>query len=161
MRGFSWLAVCFIGCGSGSAAVPRAATLPAVALTRTDGQAESLREALGGSVSVIDLWATWCTACELERPKLERLHAAYGSQGLRVIGLNVGEGPSVVKAYLVENRVSYPIYLDPDFRMADALGEKRLPAILVVDQHGRIVQRSPTLNAEMLATIKSVLTTKP
>ena len=154
MRCASWIAVCLIGCGSGSTALPHAATLPAVALTRADGQAESLKAALGGSVAVIDLWATWCTACEQERPKLERLHAAYGSQGLRVIGLNVGETPSVVKAYLVENHISYPIYLDPDFRMADALGEKRLPTILVVDHDGRIVQRSPTLDAETLAVIK-------
>ena len=154
MRCVSWIAVCLIGCGSGSAAVPRAAMLPAVALTRADGQAESLKAALGGSVAVIDLWATWCTACEQERPKLERLHAAYGSQGLRVIGLNVGETPSVVKAYLVEKRISYPIYLDPDFRMADALGEKRLPTILVIDHDGRIVQRSATLDAETLAVIK-------
>ncbi len=90
------------------------ATLPAVELTRVDGQAESLKAALSGSVAVIDLWATWCTACEQERPKLERLHAAYAPRGLRVIGLNVGETPSVVDAYLAENPISYPIYLASD-----------------------------------------------
>jgi len=161
MRRFILIAVCFVGCASSGASAPRAATLPVVELTRIDGHAESPKVALGGSVAVIDLWATWCTACEQERPKLERLHAAYGSRGLRVIGLNVGETPSVVKAYLAENRISYPIYLDPEFRMADALGEKRLPAILVVDHDGRIVQRSPTLNAETLATIKSQLGSAP
>ncbi|MEI9947448.1 MAG: TlpA disulfide reductase family protein [Pseudomonadota bacterium] len=156
-----WIALCFVGCSAARAPAPPAATLPAVALTRIDGQAESLKAALGGSVAVIDLWATWCTACEQERPKLERLHAAYASQGLRVIGLNVGETPSVVNAYLAENRISYPIYLDPDFRLADALGEKRLPLILVVDRAGRIVQRSPTLNAETLAIVKSQLGPAP
>lgn len=156
-----WFALCLLGCASAGAPVPRASTLPPVELTRIDGHAESLKVALAGSVAVIDLWATWCTACEQERPKLERLHAAYGSQGLRVIGLNVGESPSVIRAYLAENRISYPIFLDPDFRMADALGEKRLPTILVVDRAGRIVLRSRTLDAETLATIKSQLTPKP
>jgi thiol-disulfide isomerase/thioredoxin len=112
-------------------------------------------------VAVIDLWATWCTACEQERPKLERLHAAYGSQGLRVVGLNVGESTTVVSAYLAENRVSYPIYLDSDFRLADALGEKRLPMILVVDRSGRIVQRSTRLDAETLAVVKAQLVSRP
>jgi len=160
MRALISIAICLVGCASGSAVAPRTATLPAVALTRSDGRAESLQEALAalaGSVTVIDLWATWCTACEQERPKLERLSAAYAARGLRVIGLNVGESASVVNAYLGENRVSYPVYLDPDFRLADALGEKRLPTILVVEPNGRIVHRSPSLNAETLALIKSKL----
>jgi len=157
MRSLVSIAMCLVACASGGASVPPAKTLPSVELTRSDGRAESLQVALAGAVTVIDLWATWCTACEQERPKLERLSAAYGAQGLRVIGLNVGESASVVNAYLGENRVSYPVYLDPEFRLADALGEKRLPTILVVEPNGRIVHRSPSLNAETLALIKSKL----
>jgi cytochrome c biogenesis protein CcmG/thiol:disulfide interchange protein DsbE len=157
MRCLISIAMCFMACASGGGLAPHAATLPSVGLTRSDGRAESLRVALAGSVTVIDLWATWCTACERERPKLERLSAAYGAQGLRVIGLNVGESASVVNAYLGENRVSYPVYLDPEFRLADELGEKQLPTILVVEPSGRIVHRSASLNAETLALIKSKL----
>jgi len=152
---------CFLllvsGCASAGPSASPATKLPAVQLTRSDGHAEPLEVALAAPVTVIDLWATWCTACEQERPKLERLNAAYGSQGLRVIGLNVGESASVVSAYLGEKRVSYPVYLDPDFRLSDALGEKRLPTILVVEHNGHIVHRSPSLNAETLALIKSKL----
>jgi len=160
MRAWFWIGILGIGCASTGAAQQQPLSLPPMALTRSDGRAESLQGALGGSVAVIDLWATWCTACEAERPKLERLHAAYGSQ-VRVIGLNVGESAGVVNAYLSENRVSYPIYLDPDFRLADLLGEKRLPAILVVDASGRIVHRSPRLDPETLSTIKARLSSNP
>lgn len=159
MRAVMCLGILALGCASARA--PEPASLPKMALTRSDGRAESLAGALGGSLAVIDLWATWCTACEQERPKLERLQAAYGSQGVRVIGLNVGESPGVVSAYLSANRVSYPVYLDPDFRLADALGEKRLPAILVVDPSGRIVHRSPRLDPETLSTIKARLSSNP
>jgi len=160
-RRLIWIALGFVGCAAARTPALHSSTLPAVELTRVDGQAESLKAALGGSVAVIDLWATWCAACELERPKLERLHTAYASQGLRVIGLDVGEPPRVVAAYLAENRVSYPNYLDPDFRLADALGEKRLPTILVVDRDGLIVHRSQTLDAETLAAIKCQLGSVP
>jgi len=161
-RGFC-IALCAVGCAGTPASAPRtsADALPGVAITPLDGQAESARSLLAGSVAVIDLWATWCTACEQERPKLERLHSAYAAQGLRVIALDVGESPSVVRAYLNENRISYPVYLDPEFRMADALGEKRLPAILIVDRAGRIVHRSPRLDAPALASIKSQLVSRP
>ncbi len=163
MRGLIWAGIFSIGCGSAQSAqsAAHAVALPAAQLARVGGHAESLKAALDGSVAVIDLWASWCTACEQERPKLERLHANYASQGLRVIGLNVGETPSVVSAYLTENRISYPIFLDPDFQMADALGEKRLPTILVVDRNGRIVHRSPSLDAETLAAIRSQLGSAP
>ena len=116
---------------------------------------------MAGSVAVIDLWATWCTACEHERPKLERLYAAYREQGLRVVGLDVGETPSVVSAYLAEQRVGYPVYLDPDFRVADALGEKQLPTILVVDRDGRIVHRAASLDPDTLQHVKALLAGEP
>jgi cytochrome c biogenesis protein CcmG, thiol:disulfide interchange protein DsbE len=106
---------------------------------------------------VIDLWATWCTACERERPKLARLDAAYRDRGVRVIGLNVGESPSVVGAYLAEHSLPYAIYLDPEFRVADALGDHELPAILVIDREGRIVRRSSSLDAATLGQLKALL----
>ena len=161
MRSCLWLLLCFVGCASNRPPVARAAVLPAVELTRVNGGGESLKAALGGSVAVIDLWATWCTACEQQRPKLERLHAAYFARGLRVIGLDVGETASVLDAYLADHRTSYPIYLDPDFRVADALGEKRLPTLLVIDREGRIIRRSPALDAQTLATIKAQLAPAP
>ncbi len=106
---------------------------------------------------MIDLWATWCTACERERPKLARLDAAYRARGLLVIGLNVGEAPSVVSAYLSEHPLPYAVYLDPDFRIADALGDHELPTILVVDRQGQIVLRSRSLDAPTLEQVKSLL----
>ncbi|MEO6603046.1 MAG: TlpA disulfide reductase family protein [Polyangiaceae bacterium] len=140
-----------------SAGTPRSVTLPALALQRPDGQAASFHEALGGSVAVIDLWATWCTACEHERPKLARLDAAYRAQGLRVIGLNVGESRNVVSAYLAQHSSPYAIYLDPEFRVADALGDHELPMILVIDRTGRIVRRSTSLDAATLSQVKVLL----
>ena len=151
------LALSLTACASSSPPPPRAAALPSYAVLAVNGGASTLPTATGGSVALIDLWATWCTACERERPKLARLDAAYRAQGLRVIGLNVGEEPSVVSAYLAQNPVPYAVYLDPDFRIADALGDNRLPTLLLVDQSGRIVRRSPSLDEPTLAELKALL----
>jgi len=160
MRRF-WLSLALFGCAGTSGPAPRATNLPSSQVLALDGRPTSLRAELAGAVSVIDLWATWCTACEQERPKLERLHAAYQGQGLRVIGLDVGEEPSVVAGYLAEHRVAYPVYLDPDFRMADALGDKRLPTLLVVDRAGRVTHRSASLDQDTLNELKAQLSAKP
>ncbi len=144
-------------CASAGPPRARAVSVPNYAVQGLNGAQSTLPAALGGSVAVIDLWATWCTACERERPKLVRLDAAYRAQGLRVIGLDVGEQPSVVGAYLARNPVPYNVYLDPDFRIADALGDNQLPTLLVVDQAGRIVRRSASLDEATLAQVKSLL----
>ena len=144
-------------CAAPSAPKAPATSLPEYELEGVAGPAASLKTALSGSVGVLDLWATWCNACERERPKLARLDAAYRDQGLRVIGLNVGETPSVVRAYLAENSIPYAVYLDPEFRVADALGDHRLPTILVIDRRGRVVQRAASLDQQTLALVKSLL----
>ncbi|MET0791007.1 MAG: TlpA disulfide reductase family protein [Polyangiaceae bacterium] len=150
-----------LSCASASQ-LPEATTVPKLALSRSDGQASTFQAALGGSVAVIDLWATWCTACERERPKLARLDAAYREQGLRVIGLNVGESASQVSAYLAEHPMPYAVYLDPDFHAANALGGQNvLPTILVVDRGGRIVHRSTALDVATLSRVKSLLAATP
>lgn len=157
MKALVWGCALLVSCASASPPQARAVSLPALALQSPDGQASSFQAALGGSVAVIDLWATWCTACERERPKLARLDAAYRAQGLRVIGLNVGEAPSVVSAYLGQHPLPYAVYLDPDFRVADALGDHELPTILVVDRAGHIARRSSSLDAATLQRVKSLL----
>ena len=156
-----WATVLLAGCATHPASPARVATLPTTDVLALDGRASSLKATLAGSVAVIDLWATWCTACERERPKLARLHAAYRDQGLRVVGLDVGEAPSVVSAYLGENSIPYPVYLDPDFRLADALGDKTLPTILLVDRAGNITRRSGALDRETLNELKALLAAAP
>ena len=150
-----------VSCASAVAPRLQTANLPAFPLQRADGQASSFVEALGGSVAVIDLWATWCTACERERPKLVRLDAAYRAQGLRVIGLNVGEASSAVSVYLSAHPAPYPVYLDPEFRVVDALGDHQLPTLLIVDREGHIARRSPSLDAPTLSRIKELLAAPP
>lgn len=151
-----WAVLLVAGCAAPGRQLVRAAVLPADDVSSADGRSVSLRTTLAGSVAVIDLWATWCTACERERPKLERLQAAYRERGLQVIGLDVGESPSVVGAYLAERHIAYPVFLDPDFHLADALGEKQLPTILVVDRAGRIVHRATSLDPDTLQHVKSL-----
>jgi len=150
---------CFVlvACAASGPAPVRAAVLPELEVLTLAGQPSSLRRELAGKVTLIDLWATWCTACERQQPKLERLHAAYADRGLCVVGLDVGEAPSVVRGYLKTHRVTYPVYVDPEFRLADSLGDHQLPTLLLVDPHGRIVQRAVTLDQALLDQLKSLL----
>jgi thiol-disulfide isomerase/thioredoxin len=148
-------AVLVVACAR-SAPLAKPSTLPDRVVLDLRGDARWLGE-LRGRVTVLDLWATWCKACEAQFPKLERLSRAYATHGLVVIGVNVGEEAPVVSEYASRHAIGYPVYLDPEFRFADALGERNLPAILVVAASGEIAYRSQALDAEALRRIRGLL----
>lgn len=117
----------------------------------------TLAEITRGRVAVVDFWATWCEACKDGIPKLARLASAYATTDLLVVGVDVGEDASRVAAYRQKVEIPYPVYYDPEYRLADSLGADRLPTLLVVDRSGQIVHRGEQLDEEALAVIRRLL----
>jgi thiol-disulfide isomerase/thioredoxin len=116
-----------------------------------DGQSTDLSRLVGGRVAVVSLWATWCEACKKEVGALNRLADAAAQSDAIVVGVAVGESREAVEAFVRGRGIRYPQVLDQDFRLADALGQRDIPATLVVDRTGRIVYRGDALDSEALA----------
>lgn len=137
---------------------PPALLLPAAPLVTIDGDPADLVAMVRGRTAVISLWATWCDACSAEIGALNRLDEQAGSRGdALVVGVAVGEPRAKVAAFARERGVRYAGLVDEDFRLADVLGERRVPATLVVDRSGRIVYRGGALDAAGLAAFRSAL----
>jgi len=115
-----------------------------------------------GQVVVLDFWATYCSPCVKEAPRLDSLQKRLGSQGLQVIGLNVGGDddkpniPKFVKEYSIGYTLAYP---DPEmvnFYMAD---DDRIPQTFVFNRQGRMVNHfvgfDEKTDAEMEQTVKA------
>lgn len=114
---------------------------PDFRLTDLEGKPLQL-SALRGKVVLLDFWATWCPPCRAEIPHFNELYTAYRAQGLEVIGLAMDqEGPGVVRPFVRENRVSYPIAMD-DSRISRAYGPIHgIPTTFLIDRQGRIVKK--------------------
>jgi peroxiredoxin len=148
------------GCVSSdpSGAARAAAPLPSTPVVTLDGTATDLRTVLRGRVAIVSFWATWCDACVGEIDALKRLEAQAGARGdAVVVGVAVGEARETVAAFARERGLPYAQLVDTDFRLADALGEQRVPATLVVDRDGRIVFRGGALDPAGLAAFRSAL----
>lgn len=50
-----------------------------------------------GSVTLINVWATWCAPCEAEMPALQRVYTEYKDKGLRIAAVSV-DVPGMEKA---------------------------------------------------------------
>jgi peroxiredoxin len=127
-------------------------------VTTLAGDATDLRATLHGKVALVSLWATWCDACTREIDALNRLEARAAAHGdAVVVGVAVGETRETVAAYAKERRLTYSLVVDEDFRFADALGERRVPATLVVDRAGNVVYRGDALDGAGVAAFERAL----
>ncbi|MBI4955870.1 MAG: TlpA family protein disulfide reductase, partial [Myxococcales bacterium] len=120
--------------------------LPTTTVVGLDGTSASLADVVRGRVTVIDLWASWCTACRATSARVARLAKIYAATDLLVVGLDVGEDRDTVAAFLEGGPPPHPVYLDPDFHFADALGRRELPAVVFVDRHGTVRRVASTLD---------------
>lgn len=116
------------------------ALLPAI--IGCGGDTVSLRS-LRGEVVLLNVWATWCTPCREEMPELEALRDAFGSRGLRVVGVSVDrEGVDErIREFLRETGVEYTILRDPREEISNLFSIYGLPATFLVDREGILVWR--------------------
>jgi peroxiredoxin len=127
-----------------------------------DGDLTEIGGVARGRVALLSLWATWCDGCQRETAALNRLEAAMSATNEAVvIGVAVGEPRAKVAAFVRDRGLRYVQLVDEDFRFADAVGERRVPATLVVDRAGRIVYRGDALDASALAALRGVLAAAP
>ena len=110
-----------------------------------------------GRVVVLDFWAGWCAECKRTVPQVQRLAAAFASEGLVVVGVNAGEKSADAATYAREFGIDYPIALDPDLVLSDQLAAGKLPLLVVVDRDGNIVHRAKQVDAETLRVIRKLL----
>jgi peroxiredoxin len=131
--------------------------LPAIELLTLDGQPTRLQHALEGKVALVAVWATWCEACASEFEALARLWERAGARGGVVVAVAVGEKRTTVAEFVARKGLRYPQLVDEDFRLADALGQTRVPATLVIDREGRIVFTGGVLDEGAIAAMRGAL----
>lgn len=141
----------------GAPAKPVLQQLPADARLVDGDQSFVALERYKGRVVVLDFWAGWCAECKRTIPQVQRLAAAYASDGLLVVGVNAGETQQVAARTAKELGIEYPIALDPELELSDRLGGGRLPLLVVVDREGKIVHRAKQVDAETLRIVRELL----
>jgi peroxiredoxin len=145
----------FTGCAAPAAMPARVPErLPAIELTSLDARHVPVDAVVSGKPALVAFWATWCTACAEEFDTLNRVDASARQKGAVVVGIAVGEEHQKVAAFVKERGLAYAQLVDEDFEFSNAMGQKRLPAIFVVDRRGTIVHRSSKLDADALASFK-------
>src|SRR5262249_27776986 len=117
-----------------------------VRLADVGGGASSLASVLGRRPALVSFWAPWCEPCVRELPDLERLARALSLCGAVVVGVAVGEKPGAIGDFCRARGLTYPQLADEEFTLADALGQRRIPATVVLDGAQRVVYAGDALD---------------
>ncbi len=114
--------------------------IPEFDLPPVQGRALGLSSAeLKGEVSVVNVWASWCTECRTEHPLLMTIEERAG---VRLHGINYKDRPEDAENWL--NTLGDPytrVGADIDGRVSIDWGVYGVPETFVVDRHGRIAYK--------------------
>jgi thiol-disulfide isomerase/thioredoxin len=131
--------VIFAGCVFAMGPGDRKTKEPAPHFNATTTAGEKFNNgSIKGKVVLLEFWTTWCTYCENERPFVERLNEEFGSKGLIILAVNVGESKKTVKKYMAEHPRKTRIVLTDDTNLAAMYAAKSYPIYVVIDREGNI-----------------------
>jgi len=109
--------------------------IPAFSLPAVQG-AKTLSEAdLKGKPALLNVWATWCVACRVEHPVLNKL----AKQGVTIYGVNYKDDNVAAQKWLVEFHDPYQLNInDARGTLGLDLGVYGAPETFLLDKGGII-----------------------
>lgn len=105
-----------------------------------NGPSRKLSEFRGKSL-IINVWASWCGPCRVEMASLERLAWRDRVHPLTIIGVSTDDDADAAKAALVRANATITHFIDSKLQLEIMLGATRLPLTVLVDAHGRVLNK--------------------
>src|SRR5262249_61101258 len=101
-------------------------------------------------------------ACGGEMPSTERLWAAPQGDDFAPLAVSQDEeGRRSVEPFVRRNRLSFPVFLDPEHEVGDSYGVWGYPETFVIDRNGYVVERvigpRDWASAESLAALRALI----
>lgn len=96
-----------------------------------------------GRVTLVNFWATSCTSCVAEMPRLADTYSRFHGQGFDTIAVAMRyDPPSAVVNFAQTRQLPFPVAIDNTGEVARHWGDVALtPTTYLVDKRGRIVKR--------------------
>ncbi|MBI5276940.1 MAG: TlpA family protein disulfide reductase [Burkholderiales bacterium] len=140
-----WLGVaCALAVGVGTALYVGggAAAAPESTFVLLDGTARSTAD-LKGKVTLVNFWATSCTTCVAEMPKMVQTYDKYKDRGYDHVAVAMSyDPPSYVVNYAQTRKLPFKVAIDNTGNVAKAWGDVQLtPTTFLVNKRGEIVKR--------------------
>lgn len=109
--------------------------VPVFSLPAVEGSRQISSNDLRGRPALLNVWATWCVACKMEHPVLNRL----SSQGVVIYGINYKDDNAAARQWLTDFFNPYQLNIqDSEGRLGLDLGVYGAPETFFIDKQGII-----------------------
>jgi len=128
--------------GAGFTTLNHQAAAPASTFTRLDGQPVTL-QSLRGKVVMVNFWATSCTTCVGEMPRMVDTYNKFKSQGMEFVAVAMSyDRPDYVVNYTQTRKLPFTVAYDATGALAKAWGDVNMtPTTFVIGKDGAILKR--------------------
>ncbi len=99
-------------------------------------------EKLRGKVVLVQFWATWCSICMEEMPKVQAAYTKLHGKGFDVLGISLDDDEKELRAMLKKRKMTWPQSFDGkswENPYAKRFGVEKLPALWLVNKQGMVV----------------------
>ena len=95
-----------------------------------------------GKYVLIDFWATWCSPCIAELPRLQAAYKNYHDSGFEIISVSLDENKSAVTDFVKARNIPWPQIhsASTSADLVSAFGVITIPAVYLIDPQGSIVR---------------------
>ena len=144
---------------------------PDFSLSDLSGSTKNFNSLKGEKLTLLVFWATWGSNSPKALQQAQRLYEKYKAAGLSVVGINV-DNQEVTEASLLkvreavaEQKITFPILVDPGLKAFGSYGVIAVPSTLVLDRD-RIIRHEksgfPLVGAaEQRQFVEAILENRP
>ncbi len=129
---------------------------PDFELEKTDGTKISFKD-LVGQPAVLVFWTAWCPICQEEAPKINKLAAEFESQGVKVVGINIGESDARISEGIRDFGIKYAVAKDKDTTVSKSYKVIGTPTVVFLDKQGNVRYFGNELPADYAEKLKASL----
>jgi cytochrome c biogenesis protein CcmG, thiol:disulfide interchange protein DsbE len=106
--------------------------------TRDSASLEDYR----GSVTLVNIWATWCLPCRDEMPSMQTLYDSLATRGFKIAAISIDEGsPEEVTAFAEKFGLTFDILHDRSGQVERLYQTTGVPESFLLDRRGILVKR--------------------
>jgi peroxiredoxin len=117
-------------------------TAPDVGYTLLDGSQSTTRQ-LRGKVVLVNFWATSCTSCVHEMPRIVATHEKFKARGYETLAVAMSyDPPAYVINFSETRKLPFGVVIDNTGEIAKRFGDVQLtPTSMLINKRGEIVKR--------------------